>query len=180
MRRSHVFVGAVLVAALLSGCSGQTADVAAETPAKAEPSAGSTPVDDSSADGAGFELLCTPDQELVDAYPPEWTENKVPALPFDVSELCHVDGGQQVYGFTMGDESRHDEFSEAAEKWMDDLVAAGFAVNSVDGGFGDYEADSGPVSKYFSIQFVGSDPNVRARVGGTYDEEITLSIHVSP
>ncbi len=180
MRRSHAFVAAALVAALLSGCSGQAAEVAVETPAQLEPSASATPVDGSSADEADFTLHCVPDQELVDAYPPEWTENKVPALPFDVSELCHVSGEQQVYGFTMGDEARYDQFAAVAEEWMDALVSAGFVVNSVQGGFGDFESDSEPISKHFMIRFVGSDPNVVAQVRGAYDEQITLSIHIDP
>lgn len=182
MRRSPALFGAALVAVLLSGCTGQPADVAAETPAQLEPSAGATPAGEASADGADFELLCVPGEEPVDAYPPEWTANSFPALPFEVSELCHIGGGQgqQVYSFSMVDEARYDDFAVVAEQWMDDLVSAGFTVNAVDGGFGDYEADSEPVSKYFSIQFVGSSPNVRARVGGTYDEEITLSIHIHP
>lgn len=180
MRKAHAFAGAALVAVLLSGCGSQSAEIAAETPAQPEPSASTAPVDGSSADGAGFEMLCVPDQVLVDAYPPEWTANRIPPLPFDVSKLCHVDGmQQQVYGFTMADEARYDEFEAVAEQWMDALVSAGFVVNSVDGGFGDYEADSAPLSKHFSIQFVGSDPKVLARVGGAYDEEITLSIHIN-
>ena len=180
MRRRHAFVGATLAAVLLSGCSSPAADVAVETPAQLEPSAGATPVEGSSADGADYPQLCVPDQELVDAYPPEWTENDVPVLPFDVSELCHADGGQQVYGFTMGDETRYDDFAAVAERWMDDLVSAGFVVNSVDGGFGDFESDSEPVSKHFAIRFVGSDPNIVAQVRGAYDEQITLSIHIDP
>ncbi|GAT72475.1 allantoate amidohydrolase [Microbacterium sp. HM58-2] len=180
MRRPHVLAGAALAAALVSGCSSHTTDVAVETPAHIEPSASAAPVDGSSVDGADFTQLCVPGQELVDAYPPEWTENEVPALPFEVSELCHADGGQRVYGFTMGDEARYDRFAVVAEEWMDALVSAGFVVNSVQGGFGDYESDSEPVSKYFAIRFVGSDPNLIAQVRGAYDEQITLSIHIDP
>lgn len=182
MRRPHALVGVALIAALLSGCSSPAADVAAETPAPLEPSASAAPAEESSAEGADFESRCLPGEEPVDAYPPEWTANGFPALPFEVSELCHIGGGQgqQVYGFSMDDEARYDEFADVAERWMNDLVSAGFAVNSVDGGFGDYESDSTPTSKHFAIQFVGSDPNVRAQVGGAYDEQITLSIHLYP
>lgn len=180
MRKPHAFVGAALIAVLLSGCSDQTTGAAVEKPSQLEPSASGTPVDDSSAEGTGFELLCGAGLELVDAYPPEWTESKIPTLPFDVSELCHTDGEQQVYAFSMDDAIRYDEFAVTAEQWMNDLVSAGFAVNSVQGGFGEYEADSEPISRHFVIQFVGSDPNVLARVGGVYDEQITLSIHINP
>jgi hypothetical protein len=180
MRRSPAFVSAALIAALLSGCSGHDADVAVDAPAPLEPTAGATPVNGSSVDGADYPQLCVSGQERVDAYPPEWTDSNVPALPFDVSVLCHADGGLQVFGFTMGDETRYDDFAAVAERWMDDLVSAGFVVNSVDGGFGDYESDSEPASKHFAIRFVGSDPNVIAQVRGAYDEEITLSIHVDP
>ncbi|WP_164233340.1 hypothetical protein [Microbacterium hydrocarbonoxydans] len=180
MRRPRGLAGAALAAALLSGCSSHTADVAVETPAHIEPSAGAAPVDGSSVDGADPTMLCVPGQELVDAYPPEWTENKIPPLPFEVTELCHADGGQQVYGFAMEDEAGYDQFAAVAERWMDALVSAGFVVNSVQGGFGDYESDSEPISKHFMIRFVGSDPNVVAQVRGVYDEQITLSIHIDP